>query len=195
MRSSVRFVMHPDDEASIVLELLSDPSLQFIDGPRWKTAVPSTSRNLKEIGYYCIVWSPQDLPVLAAKFIPTCNDWYCQSEFATIQFLRSQKLDSILTEGRFAVSTDPLLQLSAHGVQQRFRQLSRIIKKSYKNGVLRWRNPKAPEGPASPARSANPSKPDTSLWIGPAASQWLTADPERRVKQFLTGHVEGQLQL
>ena len=40
MRSQLRFVMHPYDEAALMTELLRDPAVLLIDGPRWKSATP-----------------------------------------------------------------------------------------------------------------------------------------------------------
>ena len=44
--------------------------------------------------------------------------------------------------------------------------------------------------PAGPSRSANPSDPDRSVWVGPNAMTWLQADPKRCVKQTPTSLVE-----
>jgi len=191
VRSQLRFVMHPDDDAAIIAELLRDPAVLLVDGPRWKTATPPTTRNASAVGSYCIVWSPEDLPELAPEFIPTCNDWHCRAEYATIQFLRSKIIETVLTEGRFAISTGPAHKATAANVERRYRLLRRTIQKTYLNSIVRWRNPNVPEAPAGPSRSANPSKPDPSLWVGPAAMSWLAGDAARRIKQFLAGYVEG----
>jgi hypothetical protein len=61
MRSQLRFVLHPDDESALVAELLRDPAVLFVDGPRWKTATPPTTRDVFAVGSYCIIWSPEDL--------------------------------------------------------------------------------------------------------------------------------------
>ena len=79
--------MHPLDEAALIRELLRDPAIVLIDGSRWKSATPPTTRNVSAIGRYCLIWSPEDLAELAADFIPTCNDWYCRAEHATISIL------------------------------------------------------------------------------------------------------------
>ncbi len=105
MNASIRFVMHADDEAVLVRELLRDPSVCFVDGPRWPAALPATTRDLAQVGSYCIVWSTADLPVLASEYMPKCNDWYCRSEPATIQFLRSRGDPNSLSEGRLAIAT------------------------------------------------------------------------------------------
>jgi hypothetical protein len=179
MRSSVRFVMHPpNDEANIVTALRSDPNV----ADRWTAlANRNTNRDTKypSIGGYCIVWSLQDIARLAAEFIPTCNDWYCRTEFATIQFLRSSMIDN----------KHRSQQASAQGVEKRFKQLSRNVK-NYTNKVLQWCNPNVAIALAGPSRSANPSKPDPSLWVGPFALQWLADDAQRRVKQVAAGAAE-----
>jgi hypothetical protein len=184
MRSALRFVMHPEDEANIIAELLHDPSVLLIDKARWLSVTPPTSRSLADIGYYCNIWSPNDLQELTAE-----------SQFATIQFLRSSIAGAVLMEGRFAVSTDPHNERSAAGVEKRFRLLSRIVKRSFANGVLRWFSKALTTvvEPESPARSPNPSKPDTSLWVGPAAMKWLASDPARRVKHGIKSRSKATL--
>jgi hypothetical protein len=191
MKSQLRFVMHPDDESSVLRELLQDSSVLFIDGARWKHSKPETSRSLSNIGNYCIVWSPEDLSELSAEYVANAKDWYCRSEDSTIQFLRSRMEDAVLTEGRFAVWTETARAAAASGVERRYKMLRRTLKKTYSNSRVQWLNPTLPIAPAGPSRSANPGKPDTSLWVGPAAMAWLLADKTRRIKQFLTGSVEG----
>jgi hypothetical protein len=191
MRSQLRFVMHPDDDSALVTELLRDSAVLLVDGPRWKTATPPTTQNVSAVVRYCIIWSPEDVPELPAEFIPTCNDWYCRAECATIQFLRCEIAGTVITEGRLAISTGPAHKTTAANVERRYRLLRRTIQKPYLNSVVRWRNPKVPEAPAGPSRSANPSKPDPSLWVGPAAISWLAGDPARCIKQFLASYVEG----
>ena len=193
MRSQLRFIMHPDDDFALVAELLRDSAVLLVDGPRWKTASPPTTRNVSAVGWYCIIWSPEDLPDLTAKFIPTCNDWYCTAEYATIQFLRCKITEAVITEGRLAISTDPANKATAAGVERRYKLLRRTIQKTYLNSVVRWRNPNRPEAPAGPSRSANPSEPDGSLWVGPAAMRWLAGDTARRINQSLASSVEGVL--
>lgn len=193
MRSQLRFVMHPQDEAALVAELLRDPAVRLVNGPRWPSAEPPTTRDISTIGDYCIIWSPDDLPVLAADFIPACNDWYCRAEDATLQFLRCSITGAVITDGRLAISTGPAKDKTAAGVERRYKRLCRAIKATYLNSVVQWRNPDLPEAPAGPSRSANPSAPDRSLWVGPAAMSWLASDPARRIKNALTSRVEGTL--
>jgi hypothetical protein len=103
----------------------------------------------------------------------------------------SQNFAPVLTEDRFAISTGPAHKATAVNVERRYRLLRRTIQKTYLNSIVRWRNPNVPGAPAGPSRSANPSKPDPSLWVGPAAMNWLAGDAARRIKQFLAGYVEG----
>ena len=200
MRSQLRFVMHPLDEAPFIAALLADTSVQLIDGPRWPEQLPVTTRNLAQIKRsYCIIWSPQDRASLSARFIPTCNDWYCGSEQVTIQFLRSEIRGSVITEGRIAVSTNELTPEEAAGVEKRFKALLRFIKKQHRNKVLSWCNPHVPLVPVAAIaqegekRSPNPSSPDASCWIGPHAMQWLAQDPAHCAKQAFNARVEGRL--
>jgi hypothetical protein len=182
MRSQVRFVMHPDDESDIVAELLCDPAVLLIDGPRWKTATPPTTRTISAVGNYCIIWSAEDLQELPAEFMPLCNDWYCRAEYATIQFLRSGLAKTVITEGRFAISTVMASETTAANVERRYKLLRRIIQKTYRNSVVRWRAPDT--------RQIVP-EPDRSVWVGPAAMSWLAGDAARHIKQFLNGGAEG----
>src|SRR5262245_61862679 len=191
MKSQVRFVMHLDDEKSLIPELLRDSSVLLIDGPRWKQAKPQTSRDLSSIGHYCIIWSPGDLPELSAEYVPSVNDWYCRSEHSTIQFLRSRFTDAVITEGRFAVWTEDAEPTAASAVERRYKMLRTVLKRTYANSCVRWLSPTLPVAPAGPSRSANPSKPDTSLWVGPCTMAWLLANESRRIKQSLTSSVEG----
>ena len=193
MRSQVRFAMHPDDESSLVRELLRDPSIVFVDGPRWNSAQPPTSRSISSIGSYCIVWSTKDISTLAADFIPSCNDWYCRAEHSTIQFLRSSLADTFLTEGRVAIGTSAADADVAASVERRYKLLGRFLKRSYSNAVIGWSNPPLTPPHATSSRSSNPSTPDASLWVGPAALDWLRADPVRCIKLDARSRVEGRL--
>lgn len=68
-----------------------------------------------------------------------------------------------------------------------------LVKKRFLSSVIQWQHTALPLAPAGPSRSSNPSKPDGSLWVGPAAMAWLRADEQRRIKQSLTSPVEGFL--
>lgn len=196
MNSQICFAMHPTDEREFESVLLCDSSIQFISGPRWKNEIPSTSRSLADIDSYCIVWSTSDTATLNADYIPSCNDWYCRSEYATIQFLRSEMDDLVITQGRIAVITNecegfPLT--SVKQLEKRFRKLRNFIKKNYRNSIVQWRNPTIPYRPSQPNRSGNPSSPDPQLWVGPHALAWLRQNPCRRIKQSLHCIVEAVL--
>lgn len=194
MRSQLRFVMHPDDESEFAARVLSDDSVCLIDGPRWKSSTPETFRSLDGIARsYCIIWSKQDRAVLSARCVSACDDWYCESESVTIQFLRSQTVGDVVTEGRIAVSTADAGDEEARGVERRFRTLVRFIKTHYANAAVHWINPGLPIAPARPGRSANPSKPDPQVWIGPHAVRWLRQDKNRCIKQSPNSAVEAHL--
>ncbi len=195
MLSQVRFVMHPADERNFEQLLVSDESI--IGGPRWKTESPETSRSLADIDdYYCIIWSTGDIEKLSAEYIPSCDDWYCRSEYATIQFLRSEIDELVITEGRIAVSTIQTLEFpasSSKSLEKRYEKLRNYIKRIFSNSIIQWRNPTIPYAPAGPNRSANPSKPDPQVWVGPHALRWLQERSDRRIKQFRHSTVEALL--
>ena len=181
MLSQLRFAMHPLDETDFVKELPREPDIAFIDGTRWKTPTPETTRDISKIGSSCVVWSPADLAVLSAEFIASRGDWYSRDQYATIEFSRSRLLQDILIEGRIAVGTTGAPRDVAAPVERRYRRLVRYLKKGYKNGAVRWFNPHSSS--TSTVGSPNPSNPDNSLWIGPAAIDWLLQSPNRRIKQ------------
>ena len=197
MNSQLRFVMHPADERDFESLLVSDDSIRFIAGPRWKTESPKTSRSLAEIDDdYCIIWSTSDIAKLKAEYIPSCKDWYCRSEYATIQFLRSEMDEAVITEGRIAVPTMASRDFPTSSVkrlEKRYRDLRKYFRKNYSNSIIQWRNPTIPYAPASPNRSANPSKPDPQVWVGPHALRWLRERPDRRIKQMRQSIVEAVL--
>ena len=197
MRSQVRFAMHPDDERDFEHLLVRDESIRFIAGPRWKTETPTSFRSLTDIaGNYCIIWSTSDIAELKSEYIPTCNDWYCRSEYATIQFLRSEIDEMVITEGRIAVASNPqddFSASSAKSLEKRFSNLRKYLQKNYSNSIIQWRNPVAPYVPAGPNRSANPSKPDPQVWVGPNALRWLRERPDRKIKQMRQSLVEAVL--
>jgi hypothetical protein len=188
--------MHPDDEREFEQLLVSDESIRFIAGPRWKTETPKTSRSLADIGYYCIIWSTSDISKLEAEYIPSCDDWYCRSENATIQFLRSKMDGAVITEGRIAVSTNSSHDFPAarvKGLEKRYGNLRKYFRQNYTNSIIQWQNPSLPYASAGPNRSANPSKPDPQVWVGPHALRWIRGGPDRSIKQTLQSTVEAIL--
>ena len=187
MRSQIRFVMHPLDEADFIAQVLLDADVGLIDGPRWPAEVPQVTRSLAQIkGRYCIIWSSVDRAVLTARFVPTCNDWYCNSEGATLQLLRSTQKDAVLLEGRIAIGTTGENAEESAGVERRFKALQRFIKKNFTNSALVWRNARAPANPAGQ------SLPDKQLWVGPHALSWLQQDPVRCAKQEMRAFGEAR---
>jgi hypothetical protein len=161
MASELQFVMHPKDESLFAEELLREDELVLIDGPRWPNSVPSLTRKLDEIGNYCIVWSHSDLAALAADFIPSCNDWYCNTEYATIQFLRSEIRDGALHAGRIAYHHFPSSfdSSAADSISKRFNRLRRYIRRHFYNSALVGRD--------------HPGYVFSSMWVGPYAAEWL----------------------
>src|SRR6266446_3353076 len=57
LRRIILFVMHPDDEMTLMAELLHDQTILLVDRPRWKSATPPTTRNISAVGYHCLIWS------------------------------------------------------------------------------------------------------------------------------------------
>jgi hypothetical protein len=163
-------------------KLLCDPVVVLVNGPRWKSSAPPITRDIFAVGGYCIIWSPEDLPMLPARFIPSCNDWYCNGEYATVQFIRSIITGTVITVGRLAIATDHADERTAANIKRRYDLLRRWIKKTCANSAVRWHNPKATEALAGPNRSPNSSDLDRSLWIGPCAINWLNAEVVRRIK-------------
>ncbi len=197
MNSQVRFAMHPSDERDFEQLLLADGSVRFIAGPRWNDEEPVTCRSLADVdNTYCIVWSTSDISRLKADYLPKCGDWYCRSEHATIQFLRSEMDDSLIIEGRIAIKTAPtpdFPESSVKSLEARYGLLRKYLRKTYSNSVLRWQNATHPCAPVGPNRSANPSKPDSQVWVGPHALRWLREGKDRRVKQFRQAGAEAIL--
>lgn len=169
MASELQFVMHPGDEALFVAEILREQDVSFINGPRWPSAVPLPTQTLDGIGHYCILWSRKELDPLTSDFIPTCNDWYCNSEYATIQFLRSEMKGDVLGAGRiarhyFPAGFDPV---AIDAISRRYNRLRRYIKKHFRNSVLVGRE--------------HPDCVFDFTWVGPHAIEWLRQSPERWV--------------
>jgi hypothetical protein len=141
--------MHPDDEAALMAKLLQDQSVLLIDGPRWTSPIPQTTRDISTIGSYCVIWNPNDLQQLPVDYIEAGNDWYCRGEYATIQLLRCKIVGAILTDGRLAIATR-LEHAAAADVERRYKFLRRVIKTSYHNSVVRWSNPYLEAGKGGP---------------------------------------------
>jgi hypothetical protein len=179
MGSQVEFVMHPDDEAAFVAEILRDPDVAFVNGPRWPQATPATARSLDGFGSYGIAWSRVDLDPLPARYIPTCDDWYCEGEHATIQFLRSEPGEDSLTTGRIAIH-GPTDGFDGTALTRRFNRLRRYIKSHFSNAAL--------------VSTQHPDYVFKSLWVGPNAVQWLRANDRRVVRTPMPGRLRPELQ-
>ena len=194
MKSQIRFVMHPNDEADFFSKCLASSDIFLIDGPRWQAPNPKVHQSLADInGNYCIVWSNQDADRLQSRYVHECGDWYCDSEFLTIQFLRSQLIDQVLTEGHLAVSTSGANEAQTKALSQRFKLYSSYLKREYSNAIIEWFNPNLPESSLGLNVSANPTKPDLQVWVGPHARNWMLQDARHRIKQFRSSVVEARL--
>ena len=189
MRSSINFVMHPDDEAEFARVVMSEHGTVFVDGPRWRSPEPPIVSDLQEADSYLMIWNPSETVPLTTKHYNNdgTESWYCQNQFVTIQFLRSGLQDGeppFLFTGRIAANTTDQCKTlydaaSAPSVEKRYNALRKQIKKTYTNSVLIWQDRTLPRS------ATNPGKPDASLWVGPHALPWLRADPMiRRVQQF-----------
>jgi hypothetical protein len=129
--------------------------------------LPSPTRKLDEIGNYCICWSPSDLYPLTADFIPSCNDWYCNTEYATMQFLRSEIREGVLHAGRIAYHHFPagFDSLAVDSISKRFNRLRRYIRRHFYNSALVGRD--------------HPGYVFSSMWVGPYAAEWLQQSAQR----------------
>lgn len=195
MSAQIEFAMHPLDEAAFAEVLLADPAIRLVDGPRWPGPVPELRRGLDGLGDYVLVWPGEPVPPLGARHIATTGDWYCDSEASTLQLLRSRLDGATLISGRLALHDVPqgFPEAAGQRLQALFNKLRRHTKAGYRNGVVCWANPRFPFAPADKGRSANPSAPDTRLWVGPHALLWLQAAPGHVIRQFAGSAVEGQL--
>lgn len=198
MKSQIRFVMHPKDEATFFDVCLDGADIFLIDGLRWKQSVPTCFRSLNDIiGNNCLIWSIQDSAALQARYVPECRDWYCEDEFLTVQFLRSQLIDQVLTEGRLAINTSGASDTQTKAISRRFRSYASYIKREYSNAIIQWFNPNLLQISSSLTTTGratvNPSEPDLQMWVGPHARDWLSQSLEHRVKQFTSSLVEARL--
>ena len=175
MRSQITFIMHPDDQAEFVDEVLSESGVVLVDGPKWETPDPPLLSGAEEGGRHLMIWNADETRPLLGRHHTHDGDqwWYCKNESLTLQFLRSSLYESFIVEGRIAVGSDDAGK-SAAAVDKRYKRLRRWLKKTYTNGVLFWQNVNA-------GRSAtNPGKPCSSSWVGPHAMAWLEQAPEDR---------------
>src|SRR5262249_49108032 len=109
MRSDLRFVMHPLDEAEFAEMVIAEQGTVFVNGPSWSTPQPPVCTDRHHAGSYLMIWNPSETLPLSGKRYQHDNKewWYCENEFLTIQFLRSgfQHGEPFLFEGRIAVAT------------------------------------------------------------------------------------------
>lgn len=186
MRSQIRFVMHPDDEAEFAQHVNAEPGTVFVDGPNWPSSQPPVMTEIERGGDYLMIWNSNEAPSLKGKRYRSEGDewWSCETEYLTIQFLRSgfQFGESFLFEGRIAVATTDQDKLHYHRataplVERRFKLLRKWIRQSYSNGVIIWQNIRAPRS------RTNPLKPAADVWVGPHALQWFRKSPRERWTQ------------
>ena len=188
MRSEVVFVMHPEDERELVSVVTAENGVVFVDGPKWETPEPPIVGDIHAADDYLVIWNPSETPPLTAiRHVKDAHEWwYCDSEFLTLQFLRSgfRRGEPYLFEGRIAVRTadeheDSRDDRCAPSVERRFKRLRAAIKKTYTNRVLIWQNVLLPRSPTNPNRRA------ANIWVGPHALRWLREDARNRwVQQF-----------
>lgn len=197
MRSDLRFVMHPEDEAEFVRIITSEAGTILVDGPKWYQPRPPIIQNIQTAGNYLMIWNPSETPELVGTHYQKEEKqwWYCNNEFLTIQFIRSgfQFEEPFLFEGRIAVCTSAKDNTSFHAasaaaVERRFKGLRQRIKKHYTNRLIIWQNL------ALPRSKTHPSKPDPCVWVGPKAVQWLEEQPKQRwVQQFRNARPRGYI--
>jgi hypothetical protein len=188
MRSEIVFVMHPDDEGEFAAAVVAERGTVLVDGPGWRTPRPPLVNDIRQAGNHLMVWNPSETRPLTARHHVKDGEewWYCDSEFLTVQFLRSgfQHGEPYLFEGRIAIATTDEGRTypdesSAASIQRRFERLRAAIKKTCTNGVLIWQNVLLPRS------RTNPAKPALNVWVGPHALRWLREDVRNRwVQQF-----------
>jgi hypothetical protein len=189
--------MHPEDENEFARIITSEDGTVFVDGPIWHQARPPITREILTAGNHLMIWNPSETPDLVGTYRRKDEKewWYCDNEFLTIQFLRSgfQFGEPFLFEGRIAVCTTAkdksyFHEASAAAIELRFKKLRKYIKKCYTNEVIIWQA-------LSFSRSkTNPLKPDSSVWVGSYALQWLEEEPRNRwVQQFRNAGARGYL--
>jgi hypothetical protein len=180
--------MHPADEAEFAEIITAEQGTIFVDGPKWSKPESPIVTDIQDAGNYLVIWNHSETPPLTAKHYREDERewWYCDNEFLTIQFLRSgfQYSKPFLFEGRIAIGTTTrakkiIHKPSAASVERRYKNLRKLIRKSYTNGIVIYQNTSLPRS------NTNPGKPAADVWVGPHALQWLRQDPENRwVQQF-----------
>jgi len=194
--AQIEFALHPEDEAALLEPLFRAPHARLVRGPRWPTPSPPLVQELAaEEHVYLLVWPTTWAPELSAQHIPTTGDWYCNSEFATLQLIRSRLHGSVLTSGRLALSGFPtgFPEEFQSSLKTLFGKARRTLKRECRNGLVCWHNPTDPRPPVDATRSANPSAPDKRLWLGPHAIAWLQQSQDNVIKLSPSALVVGRL--
>lgn len=197
MRSDIRFVMHPDDEAEFAEKVISETGTVFVDGPIWSEPQPPVTEDIRTAGNDLMIWNSSETPELTGTHHRKEGKewWYCNNEFLTIQFHRSGFHSELpfLVEGSIAVCTTSKDKVfydepSAESIERRFRTLRNFIKKSYVNKAIIWQSVSLPRS------KTNPLKPDPYVWVSPHAMNWLERKPKNRfVQQFRSAGTSGYL--
>lgn len=183
MRSQVRFIMHPDDEADFVRIITAEPGIVFVNGPNWSTPGPPIMTDFAKPDSYLMIWNPTETPKLIGTHFRNGDEewWNCKNEFLTLQFLRSgfQHGEPFLLEGSVSVGTTDqdksfFHKPSAPAVDERFKTLRKFIRKTYTTKVIIW------QPLDSPRSKTKRNIPDTSLWVGLHAMKWLRQKRRKR---------------
>jgi hypothetical protein len=187
MRSELQFFMHPLDEREFHAHLLERQALEVIPSSHSLSQAFTHSRDFPAYDQrVCYLWDRSILPELAVRTHPH-SGFQLDCHESQIQWLRGTLDGAILTAGRIAVATTNLENAvndtsTQVAVEALYKALRIWIKKRYRNGLVATSD-NAPIGPT------NPSKPISSMWVGPAACSWLERAREHTFRQFPGGGV------
>ena len=174
MAFQVSFVMHPDDERLFLGGL--------VQTARWIVAL---DRN-------AVAWQPLDPDEISSNGPEIVHlarpEWLGSSSMPTerVQFWRSRLSETVLTQGRLAVSL-PDIEANMReesGAKAEVSRMGKQLRHSYVNRILAWRQDGA---------TNEVEVPDARTWVGPSARSWLGLDRDRCVKQFHEARVSGWL--
>jgi hypothetical protein len=109
-----------------------------------------------------------------------------QGSHGDIQFLRSQRLGSVLIAGRIALATTDLdghsvYPDSAPALERIYKQMRRWLQTRYCNRLVCY-SEFFPVG----QRKVQPAR---MFWLGPHAQRWLETEPLAVLRQFRDGRV------
>ena len=115
-----------------------------------------------------------------------------ESDFGSIQFLRSEQFGMTLTSGRIAIATTGFSleydSVNAPKLEKAYSTLRRWVQARYSNKLVCY-SEYFPEG----QRVTNKTR---VFWLGPHEKGWLQTEPTSELRQFHTGAVvfkiEGQ---